>query len=87
MFEVGAFQVRATSVLPRVPERPVGASGVVKGMYAGEEFEYEPFTPAETCATRNTYEVPLVRPVTVREVALDAVWANVVQVDPLLLEY
>jgi hypothetical protein len=40
-----------------------------------------------TAATLNTYEVPLVRPVTVADVVALVPSANVVQLDPLLLEY
>jgi hypothetical protein len=36
-----------------------------------------------TAATRNTYAVPFVRPVTVALVEVDAARVNVVHVDPL----
>jgi hypothetical protein len=38
-----------------------------------------------TAATRNTYAVPLVRPVTVAEVDVEVPSLNVVHVEPLLL--
>jgi hypothetical protein len=56
-------------------------------MYADDGLEYVPVEPAATCATRKMYDVPFVRPVTVRDVAPDAVWGKEVQVEPLLLEY
>jgi hypothetical protein len=40
-----------------------------------------------TAATRNVYAVPLVSPVTITLVAVDAARVKVVHVDPLLLEY
>ena len=73
MFAVGADQVSATWAFPRTPERPDGAEGVVYGIYAEEGSEYVPVVPAATCATRKMYDVPFVRPVTVLDVALDAV--------------
>ena len=56
-------------------------------MYADDGLEYVPVEPAATCATRKMYDSPFVKPVTVLDVALEAVCANVVQVEPLLLEY
>ena len=47
---------------------------------------YSPVPTALTAATRKTYPVPLVSPVTVALVAADVPSANVVHVDPLLLE-
>jgi hypothetical protein len=46
---------------------------------------YAPVPTPFTAATRNTYAVPLVSPVTVAEVAVDVPSLNVVHVDPLLL--
>jgi hypothetical protein len=47
---------------------------------------YAPVPTAFTAATRKTYAVPLVRPVTVALVAADVPSENVVHVDPLSLE-
>jgi hypothetical protein len=48
---------------------------------------YAPVPTPFTAATRNTYAVPLVSPVTVAPVLLDVPSENVVHVEPLLLEY
>jgi hypothetical protein len=42
-------------------------------MYAEDGSEYVPVVPAATCATRKMYDVPFVKPVTVLDVAFDAV--------------
>jgi len=47
---------------------------------------YAPVPIAFTAATRNTYVVPLVSPVTVALVAVDVPSANVFHVEPPLLE-
>jgi hypothetical protein len=47
---------------------------------------YAPVPTAFTAATRKTYAVPLVSPVTVALVAVDVASANVVHVLPLSLE-
>jgi hypothetical protein len=54
---------------------------------AVEAEEYELVPAAFTAAILNTYEVPLARPVTVADVVALVPSANVVQLDPLLLEY
>jgi hypothetical protein len=47
---------------------------------------YAPVPAELTAATRNTYAVPLVRPVTVALVAVDVPSANVLHVEPESLE-
>jgi len=54
------------------------------------ELEFEEYTPVPivlTAATLNTYAVPLARPVTVTEVDVETDSENVVNVEPLSLEY
>ncbi len=69
-------------VLPNVGVN-AGASGV-----AGAELADAGLIPtAFQAMTLITYAVPLVRPVTVHEVAVDTGRTNVVHVTPLLLEY
>jgi hypothetical protein len=48
---------------------------------------YAPVPTPFTAATRNRYAVPLVNPVTVALVAVDAAAVNVVHVVPLLVLY
>ena len=50
---------------PGVTARLVGAAGAERGATDAELTEYEPVPTELTAATRNTYEVPFVRPVTV----------------------
>ena len=57
------------------------------GVTEFEEDEYGPVPIVLTAATLNTYAVPLVRPVTVTEVDVDTPSENVVQLEPLSLEY
>jgi hypothetical protein len=54
---------------------------------AVEAEEYELVPATFTAAILNTYEVPLVRPVTVADVVALVPSANVVQLEPPLLEY
>jgi hypothetical protein len=49
--------------------------------------EYAPVPTPFTAATRKVYAVPLVRPVTAAEVAVDVPSETVVHVEPLLLLY
>ena len=49
--------------------------------------EYVLVPTSLTAATLNVYEVPLVRPVTVAEVAAEAAWVKVDHDVPPLLEY
>jgi len=65
----------------------VGVNAVASGV-AGAELADGRLEPTAFLAiTLITYDVPLVRPVTVHEVDVDTGSANVVHVEPLLLEY
>ena len=64
-----------------------GALGTVRGIATAELAEFVPVPAALTAATLNTYEVPLVRPVTVAEVDVLVPSLNVVHEDPLFDEY
>ena len=74
----------------RVPMRSSSTIAVgcrLIGVTEPEIAEYSPIPTPFTAATRNTYAVPLVRPVTVVEVAVEAARLNVVHVLPSLLLY
>lgn len=64
-----------------------GASGTVRGIAADEFAEFVPVPAALTAATLNTYEVPLVSPVTVAEVDVLVPSLTVVHDEPLFDEY
>jgi hypothetical protein len=83
----GAVQVSATFAAPAVSVPRVGAPGKAAGVTAADAAELV-LVPTELVAViLNTYAVPLVKPVTVSEVALDAsVLDQFVQVEPELLE-
>jgi hypothetical protein len=70
-----------------VAETEVGAPGVVAGVTETDAEEAVPVPLALVAATRKTYDVPFVKPVTVAEVLVLAVCANVDHVSPLLDEY
>ena len=59
------------------------ASGVTELEFV----EYWPVNAAFLAATLNIYAVPLVRPVTVTDVPVETPSENVVQFEPLSLEY
>ena len=64
-----------TCVLPAVPIIPVGTPATVRGVTAAD-WPNAPGPAAFTAATRNTYAVPFVRPVTVALVAVDVPSTN-----------
>jgi hypothetical protein len=64
---------------PVAADTDVGAFGSVKGVTEDEFVEYDPVPTAFLAATLNTYAVPFVNPVTVTEVVVETVSANVVQ--------
>ena len=68
---------------PGVPVTEVGASGVVYGVTAGDAVDQEPAPTWFVADTLNTYDVPLVSPVTVVLVTVETPSANVVHVEPL----
>jgi molybdate-binding protein len=72
---------------PGVKVFKVGALGSAAGVTALEEVDQELVPIALVALSRNTYAVPLVKPVTVSEVALDAREDDqLVQVEPESLE-
>ena len=83
----GAVQVTFDCRAPVDADTDVGAFGSVKGVTEEEFVEYDPVPTVFFAATLNTYAVPFVNPVTVTDVDVDTVSANVVHVLPLLLEY
>ena len=85
--EAGAVHVSDTELAPSVPARLVGVPGTVTGVVDDEFDEYEPVPLALVAATRNRYAVPLVKPVTVTDVAVDVPSTNVVHVEPAFDEY
>ena len=70
-----------------MPETDVGRPGVVAGVTLADAVEYEPVPRLFEAATRNTYAVPFVSPVTVADVDVDVPSANVVHDAPELEEY
>ena len=79
----GALQVRATCAFPGVPTRSVGSPEIDRGIAAAAALANKLVPAAFTAATLNVYDVPLVRPVTVCEVTVDAeLRANEVHVPP-----
>ena len=84
----GATHVTPRLVLPLVATTDVGLSGTVAGV-AGAEFADGRLMPrAFRAMTLITYAVPLVRPVTVHEVAvIGELGLYRVHEAPLLLEY
>ena len=85
----GATHVTARLALPRVATTDVGLSGTVTAGVAGAEFADGRLMPTAFWAmTLITYAVPLVRPVTVHEVAvIGELGLYRVHEAPLLLEY
>ena len=83
----GADHERVTCSLAAVATALNGASGTVLGTSVDEFAEFVPVPAALTAATLNTYEVPLVRPVTVVDVDVLVPSLNVVHEDPLFDEY
>ena len=73
-------------MLPAVPTTDVGAPGVVRGVTAAETIEVAPVPAALVALTRNMYDVPFVKPVTVAAAIVDVPSANVDQIAPELLE-
>ena len=64
----------------------VGAEGVVDGVTAAETVDVAPVPAALVALTRNVYDVPFVKPVTVADAEVEVPSANVVQIAPELLE-
>ena len=83
----GAVHVKETWALAATPATFVGAPGAPTGVRAALLVEYAPSPAGFVAATRNTYAVPFVSPVTVTDAVAETVSLNVVQVVPLSLEY
>ena len=73
-------------VPPPVVETDTEIGGALVGVTLLLAAVYAPVPAALIAATRNTYAVPLVRPVTVALVAVDVPSEKVVHVEPLSLE-
>ena len=83
----GATHVTPRLALPLVATTDVGLPGTVAAGVAGAELADGRLMPTAFLAmTLITYAVPLIRPVTLHEVAVDTGSANVVHVEPPLLE-
>ena len=78
----GASQVSTTDVEPDVPERFVGAPGVARGVTAAEDEDGVLDPKAVTATTRNTYGVPLVRPVITADERAEIPSPEVTHVEP-----
>ena len=79
----GAVQVKETCVLPAVPATDVGAPGTVRGVTA-DDVTVAPVPMLLMALTRNVYDVPFTKPVTVVPVVADVPSANVAQETPSL---
>lgn len=86
-FAEGAVQESETSAFPAVGVGADGVAGTPAGVTALEALEYALVPNALVAAILNTYDVPFVRPVTVAAVDALVPSANVVQFEPLSLEY
>ena len=84
--EAGADQTNEIWESPDEPTTDVGVPGVPTSTEDDED-EYAPVPALLTAATLNTYDEPLVKPVTVAVVVVDVPSANVDQVEPESDEY
>jgi len=82
----GADQTNEICESPDEPTTEVGAPGVPTSTEDDED-EYTPVPALLTAATLNTYDEPLVKPVTVAVVEVDVPSAKVDQLVPELDEY
>ena len=71
-------------MLPNVPETPVGAPGTVRGITAADVADTAPVPTLLVALTRNVYEVPFVKPVTVAEAVAEVPSANTTHSVPLI---
>jgi hypothetical protein len=78
----GTVHDKLTCPLPAVATTLDGASETVRGVALADAEEYVPVPAAFTAATRKTYDVPFVKPVTVADVDVETESLNVVQVEP-----
>jgi hypothetical protein len=85
--ETGAVNPTVAVVDPVAEAVPiVGAPGVVRGVTEAETVEVAPVPAALVALTRNVYDVPFVKPVTVADADVEVPSANVDQIAPELLE-
>ena len=82
---VGAFHVTVTCVFPAVTPLIDGAEGSVPT--TGDVNEAKEFPIRFFAVTRNSYELPAVKPVTEAEVAVDTPSENVVHVPDVAIRY
>ena len=81
--EPGAVKATVAVVDPVAVAVPiVGAPGVVRGTTADETVDVAPVPAALVALTRNVYDVPFVKPVTVVAAVVDVPSANVVHDPP-----
>ena len=80
----GALHVKDTCVLPAVPTTDVGALGTVRGVTAAETVDVAPVPATLVALTRNVYDVPFVKPVTVADADVEVPSANVAHDTPSL---
>ena len=85
--EVGVPQASVTFESPNVPTRFCGAEAVVIGTCAPATLLSGLFPAAFTALTRNSYDSPLVSPVTVMALADVGAWANVDHVADVVSRY
>ena len=83
----GAVHVTARLALPRTATTDVGLPGTAAGVTGADLTDCRLMPAAFLANTLITYAVPLVRPVTVHERAVDTGSLNVFHVEPLLREY
>ncbi len=85
--EPGAVKPTVAVVDPVAVATPiVGAPGTVRGVTAAETVEDGPVPAALVALTRNVYDVPFVKPVTVADADVQTPSLNVDQIAPELLE-
>jgi hypothetical protein len=81
--EPGAVKATVAVVDPVAVAVPiVGAPGTVRGVTAAETVEVVPVPTALAALTRNVYDVPFVKPVTVVAAVVEVPSANVVHDPP-----
>ena len=78
----GAVHVNETCVLPAVPTTDVGTPGTVRGVTPAETVDVAPVPATLVALTRNVYDVPFVKPVTVADTDVEVPSLNVVHDPP-----
>ena len=80
----GALHVKETCVFPGVPATAVGGSGTAAGVTADDTVETALVPATLVALTRNVYDVPFVKPVTVADADVEVPSANVAHDTPSL---